>query len=239
MIFAPWPGGTLDDLEQAVLKHLEGNPSAASKQFQGLLEDMLFLAWRRENRQRVLLFLGKQLEFCSKKPQLKEAARIICEELCLVSWASSMVDVEYYSCWVLGFAGWLGLIFIVEKGDYCKCFRGFRPSNNHGSALCQCLAAQRPGFRDEQSPLVLLCGFVGSHLDDLQPAIEHWTEKGFGVLAFGPARLGREDMLDLNLTSRGGFVKPFFDGNMHHFLLVKGQVPIFWLIKPQVFVGKS
>eukprot|EP00435_Cladocopium_sp_Y103_P023991 s2168_g5.t2 len=141
--------GTLDELEQAVLKHLEGNPSAASKQFQGLLEDMVFLAWRRENRQRVLLFLGKQLEFCSKTPHLKDAARIICEQLCLVSWASSMVDVEYYS------------------------------------------------FRDEQSPLVLLCGFGGSHLDDLQPAIEHWTEKGFGVLAFGPARLGREDMLDL------------------------------------------
>ena len=108
MVFAPyWPGGTLDDLEQEVLKHL-GNPSTASKQFQGLLEDMLFLAWRRENRQRVLLFLGKQLEFCSKT-QLKEAARIICEQLCLVSWASSMVDVEYYSCWVLlGFVGWLG-----------------------------------------------------------------------------------------------------------------------------------
>ncbi|CAL1168688.1 unnamed protein product [Cladocopium goreaui] len=163
--------GTLDDLEQGVLKHLEGNPSAASKQFQGLLEDMLFLAWRRENRQRVLLFLGKQLEFCSKKPQLKEAARIICEELCLVSWASSMVDVEYYS------------------------------------------------FRDEQSPLVLLCGFGGSHLDDLQPAIEHWTEKGFGVLAFGPARLGREDMLDLIHAkllelSRGRsvFVHLFSDG---------------------------
>ena len=44
------------------------------------------------------------------------------------------------------------------------------------------------------APLVLLCGFGGSHLDDLQPAIEHWSSKGYGVLAFGPARVGREDM---------------------------------------------
>lgn len=64
-------------------------------------------------------------------------------------------------------------------------------------------STNRPGFRDEQSPLVLLCGFGGSHLDDLQPAIDHWTLKGFGLLAFGPARLGREDMLDLKLGRCG------------------------------------
>lgn len=67
-------------------------------QVTGLVEDMLHLAWRRENRQRVVLFLGKLLPGCGKKPALLEAAKIICEQLCLVSWASSMVDVEFYSC---------------------------------------------------------------------------------------------------------------------------------------------
>ncbi|CAE7565727.1 unnamed protein product [Symbiodinium natans] len=52
-------------------------------------------------------------------------------------------------------------------------------------------------FRDSESPIVVLCGFGGSHLDDLQPAIEHWTQAGAAVLAFGPARVGRDDMLDL------------------------------------------
>eukprot|EP00434_Breviolum_minutum_P036247 symbB.v1.2.032111.t3/scaffold3804.1/size50051/2 len=144
--------GTMDQLEQEVSQHLKDVEKTGKddwEAFQGLLEDLLHLAWRRENRQRVVLFLGKKLQSCSQNAALKDAARIICEHLCLVSWASSMVDVEYYR------------------------------------------------FRDSTSPLVLLCGFGGSHLDDLQPAIEHWTSKGFGVLAFGPARVGREDMLDL------------------------------------------
>ena len=96
-----FPPGTLDQLEQEVYQHLqvvEKTGKDDRERFQGLLEDLLHLAWRRENRQRVVLFLGKLLQSCSQNAALKDAARIICEHLCLVSWASSMVDVEYYSC---------------------------------------------------------------------------------------------------------------------------------------------
>lgn len=114
----------------------------------GLVEDLLHLAWRRENRQRVVLFLGKLLPGCGKKPALLEAAKIICEQLCLVSWASSMVDVEFYSCSALlvfyscgpdgcGNPGWHGFFWVPSElntivddlqYDVCKsfggCFRG-------------------------------------------------------------------------------------------------------------------
>jgi len=93
--------GTMDQLEQEVSQHLKDVEKTGKddwEAFQGLLEDLLHLAWRRENRQRVVLFLGNKLQSCSQNAALKDAARIICEHLCLVSWASSMVDVEYYRC---------------------------------------------------------------------------------------------------------------------------------------------
>lgn len=104
--------GTMDQLEQEVSQHLKDVEKTGKddwEAFQGLLEDLLHLAWRRENRQRVVLFLGKKLQSCSQNAALKDAARIICEHLCLVSWASSMVDVEYYRC--LDLAACHGLFF--------------------------------------------------------------------------------------------------------------------------------
>ena len=150
---------TLDELEQKAWAQVKETNSSMNSgkealedkmvRFKSTVQDLLHVAWKRENRKRVVLFLAKLLEFCSKNNWTR-AAQILCHQLCLVSWASSMVDVEYYP------------------------------------------------FRDdaETNPMVLLCGFGGSHLDDLQPAIEQWTKRGAAVLAFGPALVGREDMLE-------------------------------------------
>lgn len=143
--------GSLSEIEQGAWKKLRESDHKNEKSDLSSLEesikDLLYLAWKRENRKRVVLLLAKLLQFSSEK-SWDRAARIVCQQLCLVCWASSMVDVEYYA------------------------------------------------FKDSESPIVVACGFGGSHLDDLQPAIDRWTQSGAGVLAFGPARVGRDDMLD-------------------------------------------
>ena len=183
---------TLDELEQKAWKQVkEANASTNGKDvlesrlapFRSTVEDLLHMAWKRENRKRVILFLANMLQSCSQN-RWNLSARLICHQLCLVSWASSMVDVEYYD-------------FTSE---------------------------------DSKTPLVILCGFGGSHLDDLQPAIEQWTGRfGAAVLAFGPAVVGREDMLDLiysklmeaiSRVENIGYCTSFTDNLFYAFVLI-------------------
>ncbi|CAJ1413592.1 unnamed protein product, partial [Effrenium voratum] len=138
--------GSLEELEALARQQAENMSDEHS--FKSTLEDLVYLAWRRENRKRIVLFLASLMQSCVQASRTA-AGEVICQLLRSVSWASSMVDIEFYSP------------------------------------------------KTSQSPLVLLCGFGGSHLDDLQPAIDHWTGHGAAVLAFGPALLGREEMLDV------------------------------------------
>eukprot|EP00930_Biecheleria_cincta_P008368 TRINITY_DN109797_c0_g1_i1.p1 TRINITY_DN109797_c0_g1~~TRINITY_DN109797_c0_g1_i1.p1 ORF type:complete len:525 (-),score=79.31 TRINITY_DN109797_c0_g1_i1:50-1564(-) len=48
--------------------------------------------------------------------------------------------------------------------------------------------------------LVLVAGFGGSHIDDLQPAVEHWTTQyGADVICWGPSLVASTDQLNVVL----------------------------------------
>ena len=89
--------GSLSEIEQGAWKKLREsdhkNEKSDLSSFEQSIKDLLYLAWKRENRKRVVLLLAKLLQFSSEK-SWDRAARIVCQQLCLVCWASSMVDVE-------------------------------------------------------------------------------------------------------------------------------------------------
>ena len=70
---------SLDELEQLAareVKRAESSKDPDVSVLEEAIKDMLHIAWRRENRKRVVLFLAKLLQSCSKADQ--RTGRMIC-----------------------------------------------------------------------------------------------------------------------------------------------------------------
>lgn len=140
----------IPELEKRMLAAL---PKAESqekfmKQIKSDVSDMLYYAWDRANRRRVIVFLASLLQKSVQASERSDLAIYLCWELCMISWASSLQDVQCYD---------------TDKG-----------------------------------PVVLLCGFGGSHIDDIRAPAERWvTHYGAAAILMGPCVNGQADQLDV------------------------------------------